>query len=158
MDKKLPANAGDRGLTPGLGIFHRLYGATKPMCHNYWRLEPAHFSYWGLCASSPCFGTREATAVRSLCTKTKSSPHLLPLEKDCEHQWRPSATKKPPKLYSNVSVSFFFFCCAGSLLLCEGFLELWWAGATLQLRCVGFPLCRAWALWPVGSVVVAPRL
>ena len=47
-------------------------GATKPLCHNYWAC-----SLWSLCSA-----TREATAIRSLCTM-KSSPHSLQLEKAC---------------------------------------------------------------------------
>ena len=54
------------------------HGATKPMCHNYW---------------SPCSTTREATAMRSLCTATKSSSCLLQLEKAHTQQQRPNATK-----------------------------------------------------------------
>ena len=33
---------------------------------------------------------------------------------------------------------YFIFGCAGSSLLCEGFLKLWRAGATLQVGCAGF--------------------
>ena len=32
---------------------------------------------------------------------------------------------------------FIYFGCIGSLLLSAGFLQLWRAGATLQLRCIG---------------------
>ena len=78
------------------------HGATKPMCHNYWvcALEPVSHSYWahvpqllkpvclGLCST-----TREATAMRSLCTTTKSSPCSPQLEKACVQQWRPNTTK-----------------------------------------------------------------
>ena len=32
--KNLPANAGDRGLSPGPGRSH-MPGTTKPVCHNY---------------------------------------------------------------------------------------------------------------------------
>ena len=38
----LLANAGDRGLIPGLGRFHML-GAAKPVRHNYW--EPWSRNY-----------------------------------------------------------------------------------------------------------------
>ena len=34
-------------------------------------------------------------------------------------------------------ILFIYFGCAGSLLLCVGFLELWGEGATLQLWCLG---------------------
>ena len=33
--KNLPANAGDKGLTPGLGRSPTRHGATKPVCFNY---------------------------------------------------------------------------------------------------------------------------
>lgn len=41
---------------------------------------------------SLCFATREATAMRNPCISTKSSPHLVQIEKACVHQQRPSAT------------------------------------------------------------------
>ena len=58
-------------------------GATKPMHHNYWActLEPTSHNYWSPCASSPCFSTREATAMRSPHTATKSSLRSPQLEK-----------------------------------------------------------------------------
>ena len=46
----------------------------------------------------------------------------------------------------SLSLSFFVFCffvffgCAGSSLLCMGFIQLWQVGVTLQLWCVGFSL------------------
>ena len=45
--KNPPANAGYKGLSPGLGRSH-MPGATKPMCHNYWvcALEPTSHNYW----------------------------------------------------------------------------------------------------------------
>ena len=42
------------------------------------------------------------------------------------------------------------FGSAGSSLLCAGFLYLWPVGATLQLRCVGFPSPQVLLLWRVG--------
>ena len=65
-------------------------GATKPLRHKYWActLEPASHNYW-----SPCSATREATAMRSLHTATKSSPRSPQLEKACGQQWRPNAAK-----------------------------------------------------------------
>ena len=46
VDKNLSANAGDMGLTPGLGK-STCCGATQPTFHNYWacalkQLKPAH--------------------------------------------------------------------------------------------------------------------
>ena len=68
-------------------------------------------------------------------------------------------------------LSFSFFDCAGSPLLCAGFLQLQRAGATLQLRGLSFVMQRRLLLWStgsrapglqqlphVGSVVEAPRL
>ena len=45
--KHLPANAGDKGPSPGPGGSH-WRGATKPMCHNYQActLEPGGHNYW----------------------------------------------------------------------------------------------------------------
>ena len=59
------------------------YRETKPMCHNYWacvlqllKLLPA-----------TCALQREATAMRSRCTTTKSSHCSPQLEKACMQQW-----------------------------------------------------------------------
>ena len=61
----------------------------------------------------------------------------------------------------------FIFVCVGSSFLCEGFLQLWQAGATLHrdarashyrtLSCCGAqaPDAQAQQLWPTGPV--APR-
>ena len=56
---------------------------------------------------------------------------------------------------------FFFnhldvFACTEALLLHAGFLQLWWAGATLRCgvctsHCCGFSGCRAWVLGYKGS-------
>ena len=69
--------------------------ATKPVRHNYWActLEPASHNYWSSPAYSPCSATREATAMRSLCTSTKSNPCSLQLEKARTQQLRPNAAK-----------------------------------------------------------------
>ena len=60
-------------------------------------------------------------------------------------------------------IYLFIFGCVGSLLLHEGFLQLWRAGATLHCsarvsHCGGFSCCRARALGVWASVVVARRL
>ena len=52
-------------------------------------LEPASHNYWA-CAESLW---REATAMKSLHTTTKSSPHSLQLEKAHVQQGRPSTAK-----------------------------------------------------------------
>ena len=67
VDKGLPANAGDTGLIPGLGKFHRL------------RSHQAHV----LQLLSLCSAKREATAMRSSHTTTKSGPYSLQLENAC---------------------------------------------------------------------------
>ena len=84
-------------------------GATKPVRHNYWAcaLGPASHNYWArtsqllsLCAATTeaaCCTTREATAMRSPHTATKSSPCLPQLEKARTQQWRPNAAKKRKK-------------------------------------------------------------
>ena len=75
-------------------------GATKPVRHNYQAcaVEPTSHNYWA-CApqllkpASPCSATREATAVRSPRTATKSSPRSPQLEKAHAQQRRPNAAK-----------------------------------------------------------------
>ena len=76
-------------------------GATKPRGPSYWAdaLDPRSRNYQAhglqllkLSLLEP--STREATAMRSLCTTTKSSPCSLPLEKAHVQQWRPSTAKK----------------------------------------------------------------
>ena len=69
--------------------------ATKPVCHNYWAcaLEITSHSYWARASYSPCSATREATAIRSLRTTTKSSSCSPHLEKARAQQWRPNTAK-----------------------------------------------------------------
>ena len=68
--ENLPANAGDTGLSPGLGRSH--------MPRSNWAREPQLLSLhvWSLCSA-----TREATTVRSPCTAMKSGPHSPQVEK-----------------------------------------------------------------------------
>ena len=68
--ENLPANAGDTGLSPGLGRFH--------MPRSNWAREPQLLS---LCVWSLCSATREAAIVRGPCTAMKSGPRLPQLEK-----------------------------------------------------------------------------
>ena len=65
-----PANAGDMGLSPGLGGSH--------MLRSNWAREPQLLSLrvWSLCSA-----TREATIVRGPRTTMKSGPRLPQLEK-----------------------------------------------------------------------------
>ena len=66
--------------------------ATKPMSHNY----------WSPCASCPRSATREATAMRSLHTATKSSP--------CSPQLRkPAHSNKDPMQTKNKYINKFIF-------------------------------------------------
>ena len=68
--ENLPANAGDTGLSPGLGRSH--------MPRSNWAPESQLLSLriWGLCST-----TREAAIVRGPCTAMKSVPRSPQLEK-----------------------------------------------------------------------------
>ena len=70
MVESLPANAGDMGLSPGLGGSH--------MPQSDWAREPQLLSLrvWSLCSA-----TGEAAMVRGPRTVMKSGPHLPQLEK-----------------------------------------------------------------------------
>ncbi|KAJ8784114.1 hypothetical protein J1605_008614 [Eschrichtius robustus] len=61
--ENLPANAGDTGLSPGLGRSH--------MPRSNWAREPQLLSLrvWSLCSA-----TGEGTTVRGPCTAMKSGP------------------------------------------------------------------------------------
>ena len=91
--KNPPANAGDTGSSL-VWEDPTCCGATKPMSHNYrtCALEPMSHNYWAPVPQllSPHSTTREATAM-SPRTATKSSPHLLQLEKAHAQQRRPNA-------------------------------------------------------------------
>ena len=65
-----PANAGDTGSSPGLGISH--------IPRSNWAREPQLLSLrvWSLCSA-----TREAATVRGPRTAMKSGPRLPQLEK-----------------------------------------------------------------------------
>ena len=69
--------------------------ATKPVYHNYWAsgLESESCNLWSPCTWSLCSITRKATAMRSPCTTTNSSPGLPQLEKAHVQPWRPSTAK-----------------------------------------------------------------
>ena len=72
------------------------YGATKPVNHNYWAftLEPASHNYWARAPRARALQQREATAMRSPHTTTKSSPCSPQLENARAQQQRPNAAKK----------------------------------------------------------------
>ena len=77
--ESLPANAGDTGLSPGLG------GSHMPQS-NYAR-EPKLLS---LRIRSLCSATREAAIVRGPRTAMKSGPRLPQLEKVLTQKRRPN--------------------------------------------------------------------
>ena len=77
--ENLPANAGDTGLSPGLGRSHMPWS-------NYAR-EPQLLS---LCVWSLCSATREAATVKGLRTAMKSGPRLPQLEKALAEKRRPN--------------------------------------------------------------------
>ena len=83
MIENLSANAGDTGLSPGLGRSH--------MPQSSWAREPQLLSLrvWSLCST-----TREATIVRGLRTAMKSGPHLPQLEKALTQKRRPNTAIK----------------------------------------------------------------
>ena len=80
--ENLPANAGDTGLSPGLGRSH--------MPRSNWAREPQLLSLriWNLYSA-----TREATTVRRPRTVMKSGPHSPQLEKALAQKRRPNTAK-----------------------------------------------------------------
>ena len=82
MVENLPANAGDAGLSPGLGRSH--------MLRSNWAREPQLLSLrvWSLCST-----TREAVIVRGPRTAMKSGPRSPQLEKALTQKRRPNTAK-----------------------------------------------------------------
>ena len=82
MVGNLPANAGDRGSSPGLGGSH--------MPQSNWAREPQllSLSVWSLCSA-----TREAAIVRGPRTAVKSGPRSPQLEKALAQKRRPNTAK-----------------------------------------------------------------
>ena len=80
--ENLLANAGDTGLSPGLGRSHMLRSNESR--------EPQLLSLrvWSLCSA-----TREAMTVRGPCTAMKSGPRSLQLEKALAQKRRPNTAK-----------------------------------------------------------------
>ena len=110
--KNPPANAGDTGSSPGPGRSHMPWSneAHAPqllsLCSR--AREPQLLSPSAttteICApKSPCSATREATAMRSPRTTTKSSPCSPQLEKAHAQQQRPNAAKRERKQASKLS-------------------------------------------------------
>ena len=68
------------------------HGATKPMIRNFWAhaLEPRSYNCWSL-PYSPCYATREATAMRSRKPRQSSPPHSPQLGEAHGQQRRLSA-------------------------------------------------------------------
>ena len=83
MVENPPANAGDMGLSPGLGRSHMLW--------SNWAREPQLLSLrvWSLCST-----TREAATVRGLRTTMKSGPRSPQLEEALAQKRRPNTAKK----------------------------------------------------------------
>ena len=79
MVENLPANAGDRGSSPGLGRSH--------VPRSGWAREPQLLSLrlWSLCSA-----TREAAIVRGPYTAMKRGPRLPQLEKALAQKRRPN--------------------------------------------------------------------
>ena len=75
--ENLPANAGDMGLSPGLGRSH--------MPRSNWAREPHLLSL--------CSATGEAATVRGQCTAMKSGPRSPQLEKALTQKRRPNTAK-----------------------------------------------------------------
>ena len=78
MVENLPANAGDTGSSPGLGMGSSPGLGRSHMPRSNWAREPQLLSLhvWSLCSA-----TREAAMVRGPCTAMKSGPHLPQLER-----------------------------------------------------------------------------
>ena len=84
MVGNLPANAGDKGSSPGLGGSH--------MPRSNWAREPQLLSLriWSLCSAAG-----EAATVRGPRTAMKSGPRLPQLEEALAQRRKPNAA--PPK-------------------------------------------------------------
>ena len=82
MVENPPANAGDTGLSPGLGRSH--------VPQSNWAREPQLLSLrvWSLCSA-----TREAVIMRGPRTAMKSGPRLPQLEKALPQKRRPKTAK-----------------------------------------------------------------
>ena len=80
--ESLPANAGDMGSSPGLGISH--------VPRSNWAREPQLLSLriWSLCSA-----TREAATVRGPRTAMKNGPRSPQIEKALAHKLRPNTAK-----------------------------------------------------------------
>ena len=71
---------------------------TTPIKPVFWSLkatttEPVCCNCCSPCTQSPCFTAREVTTIRSLCTATKSSPHLPQLQKSPQSNEDPIQSK-----------------------------------------------------------------
>ena len=79
----LPANAGDRGSSPGLGRSH------MPWSNWARELQLLSLRIWSLCSA-----TGEAAIVRGPRTAMKSGPRLPQLEKALAQKQRPNTAIK----------------------------------------------------------------
>ena len=82
MVENLTANAGDTGLSPGLGRFH--------MPQSNWARDPQLLS---LHVCSLCSTTREAATVKGPHTTMKRGPRLPQLEKALAQKRGPNTAK-----------------------------------------------------------------
>ena len=128
---------------------------------------------WSLCSA-----TREAAIVRGPRTAMKSGPRSPQLEKALTEKRRPNTAINKFKITFLFFFFFYHIClfiylfififgCVGSSFLCEGFLQLWQAGAPLHRgarasHCRGLSRCGAQApdaqaqqLWLMG--LIAPQ-
>ena len=80
--ENLPANAGDMGLSPGLG------GSHMPRSDSAREPQLLSLRIWSLCSA-----TREATIVRGPRTATKRGARLPQLEKALAQKRRPNTAK-----------------------------------------------------------------
>ena len=93
--KNLPANAGDMGSTPGPGRSH-MPQSNEARAPQLLSLRATTTEAHARRARA--LPTREATAMRSASTTTKSSPPSLQLGKTHVQQQRPNAVPPPKKM------------------------------------------------------------
>ena len=137
-DKNPPANEGTWVRSLRISEDFTCREATKPMRHNSWvgDLEPAGRNYGSMHMLEPVSTTRETTAMRSLCTATKSSACSPQLEKAQMRQRRPSATKN----------HFFFFKGRNNPVLQRYLTQLGGHQCPLFVVLTFITGCKLWAL------------
>ena len=126
--KASACNEGDLGLIRGPGRFHMPW--SNETCKE----------------QLPKCSTREATAMRSPCIPTKTSPHSLQLEKAHANQPRPGTTKtKHIKLYDDIlQKNCEFSAIISSIFSPISFFSFWdshYMSVCLMLCCSSLKLC-----------------